>query len=78
MYFDYKGVHYPEQAPVYHGISSAEKIGAERGYIHGIEDERRKNREQLIKVVRRLKLRGYPIEHIAEDTGFPLEDVANF
>ena len=68
---------YPENASVYRGLSSAERIGAERGYAQGIEDEHRRSREKIIKIVRRLKLRGYLPEHIAEDTGLSLEDVAS-
>ena len=73
---DYTWNHYAENSSVYRGLSSAERIGAERGYAQGVEDERRRNREKITKIILRLKLRGYPVEHIAEDTGFPVDDVA--
>jgi predicted transposase YdaD len=74
---DYIWNHYAENSSVYRGLSSAERIGAERGYAQGVEDERRRSREKIAKIIRRLKLRGYPVEHIAEDTGLPMEDVAS-
>jgi predicted transposase YdaD len=74
---DYIRHHYSENSSVYGSLSSAERIGAERGYAQGIEDERRRSREKIAKIIRKLKLRGYSIEHIAEDTGIPIEDVAS-
>jgi hypothetical protein len=68
---------YSENSSVYGGLSSAERIGAERGYAQGIEDEHRRSREKIAKIIHKLKLRGYPLEHIAEDTGLSLEDVAS-
>ena len=73
------GIHYLENTAFNHSYStySAEKVGAERGYVQGLEDERRKTREKIAKIVRRLKLRGYPIEHIAEDTGLSFDEVSS-
>jgi hypothetical protein len=69
--------YHPENASVYRGLSSAERIGAERGYAQGIDDERRRSREHIAKIARKLKLRGCPIEYIAEDTGLSMDDVAS-
>lgn len=68
---------YSENTSVYGGLSSAERIGAERGYAQGIADEHRRSREKIAKIIRKLKLRGYPLEHIAEDTGISVEDLVS-
>ena len=54
---------------------SASLVGEERGYVLGVEDERKKFREKMSKLIAKLKARGYPIMDIAEDTGYTLEEI---
>ena len=54
---------------------SASVVGEERGYVLGVEDERRKFRDKMRKIITNLKARGYPLIDIAEDTGYSLEEI---
>ncbi|MCL2833959.1 MAG: hypothetical protein FWD78_12375 [Treponema sp.] len=55
--------------------SASMVVGEERGYVLGVEDERRKFRERMRKIISNLKARGYPLKEIAEDTGYSLEEI---
>jgi predicted transposase YdaD len=59
-------------------INTASRVGEERGYVLGIEDERKKFRVKMAAIIRNLKARGYPLAHIAEDTGYSVEEIALF
>lgn len=59
----------------YHDHSSS-LIDEERGYRLGVEDERRKHQMRIWNIVTRLKARGYPIRHIAEDIGISVDEIA--
>ena len=50
-------------------------VGEERGYVLGVEDERKRFREKMKKIIANLKARGYPLTDIAEDTGYSLEEI---
>ena len=67
-YMDYSG----EQDTVLH---SASLVGEERGYVLGVEDEQKKFREKMKKIISNLKARGYPLIDIAQDTGYSLEEI---
>ena len=54
---------------------SASVVGEERGYVLGVEDEKRKFREKMRKIIVNLKARGYSLPDIAEDTGYSLDEV---
>ena len=54
---------------------SAEVVGEERGYVQGVEDERKKFRLRMNQIIVNLKARGYPLINIAEDTGYSLEEI---
>ena len=56
-------------------LYSASLVGEERGYILGVEDERKKLREKLCHIISNLKARGYPLRDIAEDTGLTLDEI---
>ena len=67
--FEYTG----EKDPV---LRSASLVGEERGYVLGVEDERRRFREKIREIVVKLKARGYPQSDIASDFGLSLEEVS--
>ena len=54
---------------------SVSLVGEERGYVLGVQDEQKKFREKMNKIIKNLKARGYPLAHIAEDTGLSLEEI---
>ena len=56
--------------------SSASLVAEERGYVLGVEDERRKFQKKINNIISNLKARGYPLMHIAEDTGFSEDEIA--
>ena len=58
-------------------IYAATRVGEERGYVLGVEDERKKFRVKMTDIIRNLKARGYPLLHIAEDTGYSVEEVSS-
>jgi hypothetical protein len=57
-------------------LNTASRVGEERGYVLGVEDERKKHRGKMAEIIRKLKARGYPLVHIAEDTGYSVEEIA--
>jgi predicted transposase YdaD len=61
-----------------HSLYSASRVGEERGYVLGVEDERKKFRAKMAEIIQNLKARGYPLAHIAEDTGYTVEEIALF
>ena len=55
---------------------SSAMLGEERGYVLGVEDERRRYHDRMQKIIINLKARVYSLMDIAEDTGFSLEEIS--
>jgi hypothetical protein len=61
-----------------HSLYTASRVGEERGYVLGVEDERKRFKAKMVEIIRNLKARGYPLTHIAEDTGYTVEEISVF
>ena len=61
-----------------YGSYSASLVAEERGYVLGVEDERKKYLQKISMIIINLKARGYPLLEIAQDTGFTVDEIASF